>query len=140
MTTRTVVAEIASRMAAIANCRKSGNTEWLKRHFAIVYMIVKEYLPHGSGIDSGVTIIDANCSENQLTFATSYHHMNEDGYYDGWTEHIIRVYPAFNGIRMTISGRNRNDIKEYLHDVFYTALTAEINEDKLAHQITELGI
>jgi hypothetical protein len=54
---------------------------------------------------------------------TAFHHMTEYGYYDGWTEHTVRVYPEFDGFRMTISGRNRNDIKDYIYDTFHDCLS-----------------
>jgi hypothetical protein len=64
--------------------------------------------------------------------------MNDGGFYDGWTEHTITVTPSFIGsMNIKISGRDRNQIKDYLHDVFSTALTEEINEDKLAHQMKQ---
>jgi len=87
--------------------------------------IAKNYLPSGSGIDSGCAI-DVDASDSRKIFIdTSYHHMNDGGYYDGWTEHRITVSPSFDGIDIKISGRDRNQIKDYLHDVFYTALTAD---------------
>jgi hypothetical protein len=50
--------------------------------------------------------------------------MTEGGMYDGWTEHTVVVTPSLAfGINIRITGRNRNDIKDYLHDVFHEALT-----------------
>jgi hypothetical protein len=52
--------------------------------------------------------------------------MNEQGSYDGWTEHTVIVTPSLAmGYRLRITGRDRNGIKEYMHDVFNAAL----NED-----------
>jgi hypothetical protein len=45
--------------------------------------------------------------------------MNDVGYYDGWTEHTVTVTGSLtSGYKMTISGRDRNDIKEYLYETF----------------------
>jgi hypothetical protein len=60
--------------------------------------------------------------------------MNDAGYYDGWTDHIVIVSPSFDGIDIKISGRNRNDIKDYLHDVFHAALTEEVDDDEIAKE------
>jgi len=55
--------------------------------------------------------------------------MNEHGFYDGWTEHRITVKPSLAfGFELTISGRDRNEIKDYLSDVFYLWLREETEE------------
>lgn len=59
---------------------------------------------------------------SKIVLTMSYHHMDEGGYYDGWTDHTITITPSFDGIDIAIGGRNRNDIKDYLHEVYYYAL------------------
>ena len=54
--------------------------------------------------------------------------MNENGFYTEWTEHRLRVKPGFTGPILTISGKNKDDIKDYLHDVFYVALTETLDD------------
>ena len=57
--------------------------------------------------------------------------MNENGFYDGWTDHTLTVRPSLvHGIELEISGRNRNDIKEYLHETFHSALFDLIDWNK----------
>lgn len=54
--------------------------------------------------------------------------MNENGFYDGWTEHTITVRADLaHGFKISISGRNRNEIKDYLHEVFSDCLETEIS-------------
>lgn len=121
MKTRTIIQEIAARLIARRNCITSGNDEWLSRHTAVL-MELQEELPSGSGIDCG-TKIDLDCDNgSKVVLTLSYHHMNDSGMYDGWTEHTITVTPAFDGIDLRISGRDRNGIKEYLHEVYQIAL------------------
>ena len=48
--------------------------------------------------------------------------MSETGFYDGWTEHKVIVTPSFAGIDLRITGRNRNDIKDHIHDCFSSIL------------------
>lgn len=124
---RKLYAVLASLVQARANCNRMGNEEWFVRHSERIEQVVRDFLPSGSGIDSGCSIdLDAS-TEDKIVLNTSYHHMNEGGYYDGWTEHTITVRPSLAfGIRVSIGGRDRNDIKEYLHDVFHTALMQEI--------------
>ena len=82
----------------------------------------KQFLPSGSGFDSGTTIDrDVSC-DTKVVLNTSYHHMNENGMYDGWTDHKVTVRPTFHSPDITISGRNRNDIKDYMQNVFYDHL------------------
>jgi hypothetical protein len=79
-------------------------------------------MPSGSGWDMG-TKIDLDASHaTKLVFYGEYHHMNDGGYYDGWTAHTITVTPSFHGINIRVSGRNRNDIKDYLAETFDYAL------------------
>ena len=83
-------------------------------------------LPSGSGIDRGTKLVSASAS--RIVLECSFHHMNDCGMYDGWTEHRITIRPMFSGLELTISGRNRNDIKEYLHVVYHDALSAMVTE------------
>jgi hypothetical protein len=86
-------------------------------------------LPSGSGIDCGTTLERDDCKPGKLVLSLSYHHMAESGMYDGWTEHKVIVTPSFDGIDMRITGPNRNDIKDYLYEVYHYALTQEISID-----------
>lgn len=120
--TTTVARELAGLADAYHRCLKTGN-EWAAKHRERAEYIARNYLPSGSGIDTGTTFdIDASTGE-RLVLRTEFHHMNDGGYYDGWTQHDITVKASLiHGLALRIGGRNRNDIKEYLHDVFREAL------------------
>jgi hypothetical protein len=80
--------------------------------------------PSGSGIDNG-TILDDTSKPDKLVFSFGFHHMNEAGYYDGWTEHKAIVTPSLcDSFNLRITGRDRNQIKDYLYDVFSQWLEA----------------
>lgn len=49
------------------------------------------------------------------------------GMYVGWTEHTITVTPSFIGLNVKVSGRNRNEIKDYIADHFSDCLETEID-------------
>ena len=83
--------------------------------------------PSGSGIDAGTRIVTENSGRGKLVFAADYHHVDENGYYDGWTEHLIIVTCDLLGLNIRITGRNRNDIKEYLSDVYYHWLMQDVD-------------
>lgn len=118
---------LASTVEAVQNCIKAHNEEWLGRHEQTIESLVKQYMPSGAGFDSGTTLdIDASHAD-KLVFHTSYHHMNDGGYYDGWTEHTVTVIPSLaHRFHLRISGRNRNDIKEYIAETFGIALQEQI--------------
>lgn len=92
--------------------------------------IEREALPSGSGIDSGTRIDRDQSKPNRIVLDFSFHHMDEHGYYDGWTQHRAIVTPsltAHSGFELRITGRDRNQLKDYLHDVFDTALNETID-------------
>jgi hypothetical protein len=124
-----VAQKIASTLAAIQNCRDSGNSEWLARHAETLATIERNELPSGSGIDSGTRVDVERSTPEKLVFLASFHHMNDCGMYDGWTEHRVTVRPSLvYGLDIRVSGRDRNGIKDYLADVFQTALTADYTD------------
>ena len=129
MNTRHNYQALANAIIAHGNCISSGNQEWLTRWEKQITQIIKKDFPHGSGFDCGTKFdIDDNLKfdGSKLVFTTEFHHMNEDGYYDGWTSHKITVKPCLlSGFTISISGPNRNDIKELIHDWFYDALHAD---------------
>jgi len=83
--------------------------------------------PSGAGIDSGTQFIPEKSSREKLVFAASFHHMNENGYYCGWTEHQVIVTQDLIGLNVRVTGKNRDDIKEYLTEVYHYWLTKEVD-------------
>lgn len=127
---KTVIQTISTLVQAIHTCEKyPHNTgDWETKHRSRLEKIAKEYLPHGSGFDAGTEVDVDNSTEKKIKLTTSFHHMNADGYYIGWTDHVITVTPAFSGVDITVSGRNKDEIKSYIHETFNFALNAEIKE------------
>lgn len=122
MQQKTNAQAIATYIVAIENCKKIGNTEWYDRWSERLKAIM-DTAPSGGGIDNG-TQLDSTSGAGKLIFLAPFHHMNDAGMYDGWTDHRVVVRPAFDGIDVTVTGRNRNQIKDYLGDVFHEWLTA----------------
>lgn len=120
----TIANEIYQSLRAIERCKEKNYKEWLEKHTEKLIEIEKN-LPSGSGIDCGTKIDKRDLKSNQFKLVLSFHHMDENGYYNGWTEHVITVKPSFDGVNLSISGKNKNMIKEYLYDIFYYALTQE---------------
>ena len=124
----TIAYHIASLLQAIENCRSASNPnpEWEMRHARRLSRFIEEYLPSGSGWDCGTKLDIENSTATRLVFYGEFHHMADTGY-DGWTVHSIVARPEFDGVALTVTGRNRNDIKEYLHELFYNALMLRID-------------
>jgi hypothetical protein len=120
--------EIAVIIAARINCIKSNNHEWITKHEDRLKELI-DLLPHGSGLDGeNIINLDKSTSEN-IVIETSFHHMDENGMYDGWTEHNIIITPSLqHGFILKISGENKNDIKTYLYNIFAMALNEDIKE------------
>jgi len=125
-----VYQELATAVAARTNCINSNNTEWRDHWEDRIIKIVKDRMPSGSGVDCGTEFDLEESNDKKLVLHCSFHHMNDGGYYDGWTGHTITVTPGWSGPDIKISGRNRNDIKDYLGDLFHEALNAEYAPEK----------
>jgi hypothetical protein len=129
----TLIQAIASTVDALHTCEKRENGEamgWSRKHRERLRAMEQE-LPSGSGFDSGTRIDIERSSMERVVLTTSYHHMNEHGMYDGWTNHTIIVTPSFHGVLLRITGRERyrsGGWKDYAYDVFYDVLTREYIE------------
>lgn len=118
---------LASTYIAWKNCQEKGNIEWFGKHQERLTDLVKNHLPHGSGFDSGCRFSFNRSTPDRLVIHTSFHHMDENGYYAGWTEHTVIVTASLAfGIEIRITGRDRNAWKDFAHDVFQTSLMEEI--------------
>src|SRR5208283_5262110 len=85
---------LAMLVQARDNCDLNDNREWRFKHEYRILELVKEHMPSGSGIDCGTTIDFVASTPEKLVFNASYHHMDQNGFYDGWTDHIITVRPS----------------------------------------------
>jgi hypothetical protein len=122
-TTMKLYQAIARKLAAIRNCEQSGNTEWKLRHREELNGWIKEHLPSGSGFDNGSTLNEDKSTPGRLVFDTAFHHMNEHGYYCGWSDHQVIITPSFQfGFDLRVTGRNVRDIKGYIAECFQFAL------------------
>jgi len=84
---------------------------------------IMDNAPTGAGIET-LNLIHA--SGKCIEFWCSYHHMNHNGYYDDHSGHCVTVKPDLQfDISIRVNGRNRNDIKDYLGDVFQEWLMME---------------
>ncbi len=128
--TRKLYQRIATCVQAMENCRASGNSEWLDRHQETAEKMVKLFMPSGSGFDNGTRLDFDMSGPNKLVFQTGFHHMNDAGMYDGWTDHSVVVTPDLaNGFVLKIFGRDRQGIKEYIAEMFHSALGTDVTDE-----------
>jgi hypothetical protein len=81
---------------------------------------LEERLPYGSGFDAGSSVDMKKSTGQKIVIDTAFHHLDENGYYDGWTEHKVIITPCLMyGYKIKVTGRNRNQIKEYIKACFF---------------------
>jgi hypothetical protein len=121
---------IAGLTEARENCRKAGNTEWYEKHGIRLARIASNLLPHGGGFDNGTQIDTIKSKPSMIVLDTAFHHMT-DGLYDGWTGHTVIVRASLvHVLDIRVTGRDRNEIKEHIHETFFHALTQEYEPAK----------
>lgn len=131
MTRKTTIAEyIAGKLQAVRNCQASDTfSEWEDRHMEDIEAAVRQG-PSGSGWDCGTSFDADKSGPNKLVFFGSFHHMDDVGSYDGWTEHVITVRPDFiHRLDIKISGQDRNGIKDHIYDIFHNWLTGVVENN-----------
>lgn len=111
---------------AMERCKETGNEEWREKHGGRLQELTDK-LPYGSGIDCGTKIEELTSKKCVFTFG--FHHMDESGYYDGWTQHKLTVTPTLTGNIHKITGPNKNAIKAYLHDLYWEVLEGEEEQE-----------
>lgn len=124
-----VYQELALRLAALKSCEEKGNNEWADKHEEAIENIITDYLPQGSGIDSGNKFDFGRSTPDKLVIESSYHVMDENGFYNGWIDYTATVEPSLLfDFTVSIRGKfgKRQDIKEYLEELYTNAIRQEI--------------
>jgi len=132
----TLASLAASALSALHNCRKRDvESKWESIWQSRLEDELKEHLPRGSGFDCGTTLDIEASKPERLVFKTSFHHMDEHGGYDGWTEHSIIVTPSLvYGFELRVTGRDRNGIKDYIAETMHNALGVKAGWDTFKFQ------
>ena len=120
--------EIANLVQARQWGLKNGNTVAVEMAEKRLQEIEQNLLPSGGGLDNGTSIDLDKSTGRKIVLHCSFHHMDEHGFYVGWTEHTITVVAdLITDFDLKISGRNKNEIKEYLAEIFDFALRAPVD-------------
>ena len=147
---KTLAQEIQGAMSAYLNSIKHGSPSSVHYWEDYLSAIEQEFLPHGSGFDSGCVISPDESTHDYFVINTAYHHMDENGFYCGWSNHRIKVLPSHvHGIDFKIVSQDHRDpydkrknslkscFMDYLHETFHSILT-ESRETKREADIKEM--
>lgn len=122
----TVIQRLASTIQARLNC-EDDNPEWFDKHTNTIEVMCHQHLPSGAGFDATTDVDYDKSNGERVVITTSFHKMDENGFYEGWSDFTITVRPAFTGISLKVSGNADRDLKEYVAEVFAEALRTEID-------------
>lgn len=130
--------KLASTIQARLNCIKAGNAEWEEKHSGYIEDMASNYLPRGSGIDSGCQVDLDRSTGERIVILSSFHCMNDNGiYYDGWGDFTVTITASLTrGIDVDVKSRNnsnyilfrKHDLGDYLQQTFDYALRQEVNQ------------
>lgn len=119
---------LARAIGAHERSLNAKNQRWADRWEFTIGHFAEVNLPSGSGFDGG-SRVEFGSSEDQIIIATKFHHMDENGYYTKWTDHNVIVTPSLaHGFKLKVTGRDYNQIKEYIADTFHYALNTLVDE------------
>lgn len=132
MPTNSLAHLLASRVRTIIwhdkNDMSSGSDPYT-RNVEEVERLCKAFMPSGSGFDVGTKLLLDDSKPGRLVFQTSFHHMNDAGMYDGWTEHRVYAIAEHDGMDIVVGGRDRNQIKDYIAECMTQALKQQITSE-----------
>lgn len=137
---------IARTLHIIGQHQRMGDNSAAEPYEEYLEYIHRMHFPSGSGFDNGCRLVagwqnkyrddtsisgvtDTYTQYGSFHIVCDFHHMNDNGFYTGWTNHVFSVYPCihdFDGWRSKIHGRDRNDIKNYIDEVMHETLTREV--------------
>lgn len=113
--------------ADIADCGRKET--WVGNHERRIKDLCREFLPSGSGFDKGTDLDLADSTADRLVFHTAFHHMDDNGFYDGWTDHTVLVTPSLIfGFTLYVKGKDKRQIKDHIHESLDHALNTLVGD------------
>lgn len=122
---KTLAEWITNFNQARRNCASSGNSDWEAEHESRLAWVEKNLLPSGAGFDGGTKFKRGRSDNANLYFITSFHHMNEQGFYTHWSELVIVAKSTFAGIEIDfVKNSHKEDERflDYVAEVFEATL------------------
>jgi len=125
---RKLYQEIAILIKARFDLTLKQNNQYIVNFEDKIKTLTKEHFPSGSGFD-GFYFFDLEYRPNTLVFFAEFHHMNDVGYYDGWSTMKAVIKPDItSGIDFKLTGINRKyrHLKDDFEEMIYSFLTKDI--------------
>jgi len=121
---------LAEAMQSLRNCEASKPTSpsggWATRWANVVRELVSS-LPHGSGFDSDPRISLQQSKPDRIVIDGSFHKMDSNGYYCGWSDFRVTVKPTFDGIDVDARGAGSTDLNDYIAETYRHALCEHVD-------------
>ncbi len=83
---------LATRCRAAKQC----NTDWAATHEESIEWLEENYLPHGSGFDSGCSVRIEESGPDKLVIDAPYHYMDDVGQYREWWDLVATITPSLD--------------------------------------------
>jgi hypothetical protein len=120
---------IASKIASLTDAIRRLENSDLAKSLVPVYRtqretLIREHLPHGSGIDAPITLDEERSNDHRLVFEVPFHEMDEHGYYCGWTTLRVTVTCSIAyGLSVKAKGRGRFGLRDHIEELMRYAIT-----------------
>ena len=122
---------ISAALHRIANLDRAGNTVQASDVVAGLERWIKAHAPSGSGFDRGTSLVDSS-KPDRIVLRADFHHMDGNGFYCGWSEHMVVLTPTFLfGVQTSVTGRDMRDIKSYIQSTFHHWASTEFPDPGL---------
>jgi hypothetical protein len=111
---------------------------WAKR--AKELSLLQELLPNGNGIreHEGLAVILLESTKKRIVIETTYWPPHDSYETTRRTVHQLVITPSFEGeINIRVTGKNENNVKEYLQDIFREALMKEYEVFKKGWEVKD---
>lgn len=112
----------ASTLAICTRARRTCNPDWSAAHQERIDHVLGKWLPHGSGFDQTPELAEDATKPGVVVLKVPYHHMNEHGFYDGWSVYTVRACATFDGHDVRVTGGRKAEhdyiAEQYRHALF----------------------
>ena len=125
--------KVYQQLARLVDWNPTG--EYLDSKNKRVEDLVKNYLPSGSGFDGDISI-DEKSTDEKIIIRVEYHHMDINGFYDGWSTFkvIITASMAYNYC-MQVKGESV--VRKYFYHVGFDDFVISVFRDCLDKEMKD---
>ena len=125
--------KVYQQLARLVDWNPTG--EYLDSKNKRVEDLVKNYLPSGSGFDGDISI-DEKSTDEKIILRVEYHHMDINGFYDGWSTFkvIITASMAYNYC-MQVKGESV--VRKYFYHVGFDDFVISVFRDCLDKEMKD---